>query len=124
MSNELKRVWERYVSSWQAGSLPEKLAIFETCLTRDCVYTDPLVTARGWSELSRYMLELQQNVPGVHFVTEQFLAHGAQSAARWQMLDGRGVKLGEGISYAEYDASQRLTQMKGFFELPPSTPAT
>jgi hypothetical protein len=120
MSNELDRVWERYVSSWQVGSTAEKRVLFDTCLATTCVYTDPLTTARGWDELAQYMLALQQQIPGARFVTEQFFAHQRRSVARWRMVDAEGTKLSEGISYAEYDEHQRLTRMTGFFDLPAS----
>lgn len=82
-----------------------------------------MITADGWEKLSGYMQSLQAQIPGVRFVTEQFLAHGRRSVARWSMLNGAGARLGEGISYAEYDEQQRLTTMTGFFEAPESSPA-
>jgi len=121
MDNELKAVWERYVSSWEVASLAERRQVFGTCLAPACVYTDPLTQARGWDELDLYMASFQQQVPGGHFVTEQFFAHHGRSAARWKMLSGEGLPLGEGISYAEYDEQHRLVSMTGFFEPPGSS---
>ena len=120
MNNELKAVWERYVGSWKTASVAEKRRIYETCLAPGCVYTDPLTQARGWDELTQYMASFQQQIPGGHFVTQEFLSHHGRSVARWQMLSGDGAPLGEGISYAEYDEQQRLVSMTGFFETPGS----
>ncbi len=120
MTNELKTVWECYVNSWKVVSPAEKWAIFATCLTPECVYTDPLTQAKGWDELSQYMLGFHEQIPGAHFVTEQFWAHHGRSVARWKMLNGAGLPLGEGISYAEYDQQQRLVTMTGFFDTPGS----
>ncbi len=116
MSNDLRPVWERYVAAWKGGSAAEKRAIFETCLSPACVYTDPLRVARGWDELGAYMLAFHEQLPGAHFVTEQFFAHHDRSAARWTMRDARGITIGDGISYAEYDAQRRLQAMTGLFE--------
>ena len=120
MNNELRAVWERYVRSWKVASLAEKHEIYATCLAPDCVYKDPLIEARGWDELTRYMTSFHQQIPGAHFVTQEFLSHHGRSVARWQMLSGDGAPLGEGISYAEYDEQQRLVTMTGFFEQPAS----
>jgi SnoaL-like domain len=118
MNHELREVWERYVGSWRVASVAEKRAIFPTCLAPACVYSDPLTEARGWDELAAYMAGFHEQIPGGHFVTEQFLTHQGRSVARWKMLSGDGAPLGEGISYAEYDEQQRLVRMTGFFEPP------
>ena len=76
--------------------------------------------ARGWDELAQYMASFHQQIPAGHFVTQQFFAHHNRSVARWKMLNGEGVPLGEGISYGEYDEQQRLVTMTGFFETPGS----
>ena len=120
MKNELRAVWERYVASWKVTSPAEKREIYATCLAPSCVYTDPLTQTRGWDELDQYMASFHQQLPGGHFVTEQFLAHHGRSVARWKMLSGEGLPVGEGLSYAEYDDQQRLVAMTGFFETPGS----
>jgi SnoaL-like protein len=121
MSNNLSRVWERYVGSWGVRDAAKKQAIFATCLASACIYADPLTTAHGWDELAQYMLDLERQIPGAHFVTDQFFAHHRRSVARWRMLNGAGTTLGEGISYAEYDDQDRLTCMTGFFDVPETT---
>ena len=118
MSNDLKAVWERYVDTWKAGTEAEKRARFAECLAPECVYTDPLAHAKGWDELIAYMASFHEQVPGGHFVTEYFLAHHGRSIARWKMLNASGAEIGNGTSYGEYDAQQRLVAMTGFFETP------
>lgn len=118
MEQNRRAVWERYVSSWKAASAEERQAIFSSCLAPDCVYTDPLVQAKGWAELTGYMHDFHQQIPGGHFVTERFIEHHQRSIAYWKMLNAEAVALGEGASYAEYDAQGRLVTMTGFFETP------
>jgi hypothetical protein len=118
MKNDPKAVWQRYAASWSATSEPEKREIFAECLAPGCVYTDPLVQAQGWDELSAYMVSFQRQLPGARFVTEYFLAHHGRSIARWKMLNGAGAEIGSGTSYGEYDAQNRLVAMSGFFETP------
>lgn len=121
MNNQLKAVWERYVGSWKVSSRAEKLEIYATCLAPTCVYSDPLTRAVGWDQLDEYMASFHEQIPGGHFVTEEFLSHSGRSVARWKMLSGDGRPLGAGFSYAEYDEQQRLVAMTGFFE-PPESP--
>lgn len=120
MKDELRQVWERYVRSWQVASLAEKRELYATCLAPACVYTDPLTRVTGWEQLAAYMLNFHEQVPGGHFVTQEFLAHHGRSVARWKMMSGAGAELGEGISYAEYDPQHFLVSMTGFFQLPAS----
>jgi SnoaL-like domain len=121
MHKEPRAVWERYVRSWKVIEPAEKREIFATCLAPNCIYTDPLIEARGWDELTQYMSSFHAQVPGGHFVTQQFFSHGRRSVARWQMVSAEGAPLGEGISYAEYDGQQQLLAVTGFFE-PPQSP--
>lgn len=120
MTKDRRTTWEGYVESWRATSMQEKRRLFEQCLSPNCVYIDPLARTRGWDELAAYMTEFHRQVPGGHFVTEQFITHHGKAMARWQMLNGDGVAMGEGVSYAEYDEAGRLTTMAAFFETPTS----
>ena len=118
MNDDLRDVWERYVRSWKVAAVAEKREMFRSCLAPACVYTDPLTQAKGWDELAAYMVGFHEQIPGGHFVTEQFLAYDRRSVARWKMLNGAGAAVSEGISYAEYDERHRLVTMTGFFETP------
>jgi len=123
MSNDLETVWESYVSAWKLTSIVEKRELFSTCLTPECVYTDPLTLARGWQELLDYMVRFHTQVPGAYFVTQRFLAHHRCSVAHWKMVNAEGLTLDEGISYAEYDDTGRLRNVTGFFTSPGSATA-
>jgi len=64
--------------------------IYASCLAPDCVYTDPLTKAKGWDELAAYMTAFHDQIPGGHFVTQQFFAHHQRSVARWTMAGRDG----------------------------------
>ncbi len=51
-------------------------------------------------------------------MTTYFLEHHGRSIARWNMVDGEGAVLGDGISYGEYGDDGKLVAMTGFFEPP------
>ena len=107
--------WERYASIWKAEGAAAKQQGCAAILDERVVYTDPLTQRSGWQELIAYMLEFHEQVPGGHFVTQEFRAHHGRSVARWNMVAGDGTVLGDGISYAEYTDDGKLRAMTGFF---------
>jgi SnoaL-like domain len=118
MNADARTVWDTYTESWRAPTAAEKRDLWQRCLSPACVYTDPLAVARGWGELTDYMLDFHRQVPGGHFVTEEFMAHHRRSVARWRMVGRDGTTIGTGMSYGEYDDDGKLVVMTGFF-LPP-----
>lgn len=116
MTNTLKDTWEIYVESWKVAA-EDKRELFKQCLATDCQYNDPQTLIHGWDNLLTYMQEFHQQIPGGYFVTTYYLTHSNKSIARWEMRAGENL-LGNGISYAEYNADGKLTSMTGFFESP------
>lgn len=113
-----KLVWEKYASAWREVTAQGKQDALRQSVADTCVYTDPLVQTEGHDELIAYMLAFHQQVPGGHFVTHYFLAHHNVSIARWNMANGDGTVIGEGISYGQYNEQGKLIAMTGFFDLP------
>ena len=64
------------------------------------------------------MLDFHKQIPGGNFVTTYFLAHSHKSIACWDMCDAQGNKIGEGISFGQYNNDSKLIAMTGFFEAP------
>lgn len=116
--NDLKKTWDAYASSWKAETPESKRTLFTEALAEDCTYTDPVTVREGWNELIEYMLEFHQQVPGGHFVTTRFWAHHGRSVAIWEMRDGSGNKLSDGVSHGQYNHNGQLVTMTGFFDLP------
>ena len=65
------------------------------------------------------MLGFHQQVPGGHFATTYFLAHHDVSIAKWNMVNGDGTIIGDGVSYGHYNEEGALVAMTGFFETLP-----
>jgi hypothetical protein len=117
MNDEARRkIWERYVEAWKLGAREAKAAALGDSVIAACTYRDPLAIAHGHAELISYMIEFHRQVPGGHFVTTHFQAHHDRSVARWNMVDGAGNVIGDGVSFGEYGESGMLTTMTGFFE--------
>jgi hypothetical protein len=113
-----QNTWETYTKSWSETDTSKRLELFEQCLSPDYVYTDPLIQATGYQQLSGYISELQKNVPGVGFVTTDFKNHHDRRLTHWNMVNGKGNILVQGISYGMYETDGRLKQMSGFYDLP------
>lgn len=114
----LQSIWDTYTASWKTDSAAERTALFTESLDPACTYNDPLATAQGWDQLTAYMDNFHSQVPGGHFVTHYFASHNQQSIAKWNMVDGTGQVIGEGVSYGRYNDRNRLVAMTGFFETP------
>lgn len=115
MNRTHRETWECYTAGWRAPTREEKLAACRECLDENCVYTDPLVVARGIEELVSYMVQFHEQVPGGHFVVTAFQEHHDRSIVHWELRSGSETKLGDGISYGEYGPDGRLRAMTGFF---------
>ena len=119
MDNKLpKNIWDTYTKSWSEFDLSKRETLFKQCLSPDCMYTDPLIQASGYEQLSGYLSELQKNIPGVKFIITDFKNHHDRSLAHWDMVDGKGNCLSQGASFGLYDSDGRLKQMTGFYEVP------
>ena len=118
MSTEFQSTWATYTAAWAADSEAARQRLLARAVHPDCCYADPLADLAGHDALSAYMRDLQRQVPGVHFVTQRFVAHHGRSMAQWQMRDGQQRTVGEGVSMGEYGDDGRLLRMTGFFEVP------
>jgi hypothetical protein len=116
MTDAKRTIWETYASAWKAAAADDKLAALRASVEPACVYRDPLTTAAGHGPLVDTMLGFHQQMPGAHFVTTYFLAHHDRSMARWNMVDGAGQVVGDGVSFGEYSDRGLLVAMTGFFE--------
>ncbi|MBM3572311.1 MAG: nuclear transport factor 2 family protein [Alphaproteobacteria bacterium] len=117
---EAKIIWEIYASAWRAAGAEAKQELLARSVSADAIYRDPLAECPGHLPLISYMLEFHQQVPGGYFETTYFLAHHQRSIAKWNMRDGAGQKIGEGVSYGEYGKDGKLIAMTGFFDPPPA----
>lgn len=117
MDDKIKISWENYALSWKAETSDEKRILFAKCLDNNCVYISPVITTHGWDELVTHMLEFHKNIPGGYFNTRYFRSYNNKSIAKWDMLNGEDVVMGDGISYCEYSKNGKLSSMTGFFDV-------
>ncbi len=115
---EAKLMWDTYASAWKAEVTAERRAALAASLAADAIYRDPLAECRGQEALEAYMTDFHRQVPGGYFETTWFLAHHGRSIAKWNMMARDGEKIGDGVSYVEYDAAGKLTSISGFFDVP------
>jgi hypothetical protein len=111
-----QKTWETYASAWKAESAEAKRALLGASLAPECSYLDPLASVSGWDELIGYMTQFHQQVPGGHFATRRFHFHDGQSVTQWDMLDGHGKVIGDGVSVGHYNEAGRLVAVRGFFD--------
>ncbi len=117
-TNAHESTLEIYGKSWSETDPSTRLKFFEQCLSPDCVYTDPASQVTGYDQLSGYMAEFQNKLPGGAFAATALQSHHDRSLMHWNMVDGKGNILSQGASYFLFAADGRLKQMTGFFESP------
>jgi hypothetical protein len=117
MTNPMMQTWETYTATWKEGPPDQRKALFETALSTDCVYRDPLGMARGWEALAAYIADFHAQIPGGHFVTRKFASHHQSSFAHWNMVNRQGDVIGEGHSFGQYDDAGKLISMTGFYDV-------
>lgn len=113
-----RTTWDTYGHAWAQPDPAERAALLETCLSSDCIYSDPGIQTTGHAQLSDYMAGVQHDVPGLRFVITEFASHHDRSLAHWSMVDGEGTELTPGVSYGWYGDDGKLLQMTGFFGAP------
>ena len=116
--DDRRQTWEMYGSAWTAETAEAKTAALRASADGACSYRDPLGGADGHAALVEYMLLFHRQVPGGHFETTYFQAHNDRSIAKWNMRNGQGVVIGEGVSCGAYGANGKLVSITGFFETP------
>ncbi len=117
---EYDATWNRYASSWKPMPDSDRRKLFASSLAESCHYKSPAGDTQGWDELAEHMEGFQEQLPGGHFVTTQFLTNQATGIAKWEMRDGDETVVGDGMSYCTFDDDGHLTLMAGFFEVPAS----
>jgi hypothetical protein len=121
-SNIFETTWNIYASTWSIQNEQQRLHTLQTCVTDNCVYTDPVIRVEGLHHLSGYMAEIQKNIPCVVFKKKWFNSHNHTSLVHWDMQDGHGNSITEGSSYIVYGANGVIQEMNGFF-VPPAPAA-
>jgi hypothetical protein len=118
MNTIQQTTWETYTRAWRETTPDAKAAALAQSVVSSCRYQDPLTSAQGHGELIDYMMDFHRQLPGGHFVTTSFAAHHDTSVARWNMVDGAGRVVGDGVSFGQYDHAGSLVEMTGFFDVP------
>jgi hypothetical protein len=118
MIDSKRMTWEKYAIAWREPSKERKLVCLRESVVPACTYRDPNTIIEGHGALADYMMAFHEHVPGGWFDTKSFLAHHGRSIAKWEMVDGAGKVIGDGVSYAEYDERGFLLSMNGFFDAP------
>lgn len=109
-------LWYRYAKIWSSDAAMRESEL-QDCLADNATYCDPGNELSGRAALSDLMGGFQNQVPGGRFEILQVIDHHDRSLARWALLNGDGVNLQHGASFATHDDKGRLKSINGFFPL-------
>ena len=110
--------WLEYTDIWSEPDRSKRLRLFNTVLSEDFVYTDPLVEIDDADALASYIDVFQQTFPGAHFAVKTFRTHHRQGLAEWNLIDAEGVLLHRGTSTVYYSADNKFERITGYFDVP------
>ncbi len=114
----LQHVLETYGQSWSTTDTVKRLQLFAECLHPEYTYTDPNIQTQGYEQLSVYMTEFQNSLPGGAFAATDLKTHHDRCLMHWNTVDAKGNILYQGASYFQLASDGRLLQMSGFFDAP------
>jgi len=115
MNNTLNASWQTYTKAWSEVNKNSRKTLLKQCLTSSAIYCDPNGTASGLDNISDYMAQFQQQIPGGFFKIKQQTEHNQKLLTQWELFNANDEIIMQGTSYGEYDLKGYLFKMTGFF---------
>jgi hypothetical protein len=105
-----------YCAAWDEPDRKRREKILDTVWAEAATYTDPTVHAVGKTQLIEHIDKVLARYPGSRIVRTSALdTHQGLARFTWKKVLADGTSLPEGIDFAEFEASGKLTRIIGFF---------
>lgn len=111
---------DRYIRSWNETDTLRRRALIEDTYAEHAVYTDPMITAKGWEAIDATIAAVQQMFPGhVFSLAGEVDAHHDTMRFQWHLAEpGAAEPLVIGFDVAVLDEG-RIRQVHGFLDKVP-----
>lgn len=111
---------DRYIRSWNETDTLRRRALIEDTYAEHAVYTDPMITAKGWEAIDATIAAVQQMFPGHVFnLAGEVDAHHDTMRFQWHLAEpGAAEPLVIGFDVAVLDEG-RIRQVHGFLDKVP-----
>ena len=108
---------DAYMCAWAEVDPARRLELLRHCWRDDGVFADSMGSAEGPAGLSAYIEAAQQVMPGAR-LERAGAATLVLDRARfaWRAVAADGTPLGQGVNFAEFDATGRIARLSGFWD--------
>lgn len=112
----LEAVVRRYVQAWNTPDDEARAALLASCFAEDGVYVDPAVQLAGRAALLDHSRRFAEHWPAATIVlTSGVDVHHGRACFTWQVRDGAGRPVRDGLDVVETGADGLLRRVVGFF---------
>lgn len=117
---DIQQVLSSYAAAWNEADPVKRLTLLEHCWSDDGQYMDPAGTAYGREQLSGYIGEFHQRMPGARIeLISGASEHNSRIYFKWQLISGDGIVKIDGVDFGSISTDGRLQEIVGFFGAPP-----
>lgn len=107
---------DRYCEAWSDPDPARRAAALADVWAPGATYTDPTIHAEGGEALLAHIAGVHSQLPGARIVrVSELQAHHDAARFAWQVILPDGSTLPEGLDFAIFDASSKITRIVGFF---------
>ena len=90
MSDRRVKTYDLYLAAWSAVPDAERVRMLEESLSETIVFTNPMQTRRGLSDVAKHLEGFQVRSPGGSFRMNNMVGWGTVAMAEWQLVDAKG----------------------------------
>jgi hypothetical protein len=117
-TTDLQAIVDDYFVAWNSVDPAVRQATIAAIYAREARVCDPLVDVAGHDQLAALFTQFHETYPGCSFRQRGAIdAHHQLLRWGWEMVDGEGNVMLDGLDVALLDADAKLSFVAGFFGL-------
>jgi len=111
----INEIWDIYRTCWNTNNSIQRIEKLQKILADDFEYKDPNFEVYGYTQLSEYMAQFQEEFKGASFITKDISIHHNRCLIHWHVINENKEVLSNGTSYVLYE-NNKLKEITGFFK--------
>jgi len=111
----IDEIWDIYRTCWNDSNSIQRTQKSQNILTDDFEYRDPTIEIKGYTQLSEYMKQFQEQFGSASFITTDINIHHNRCLVHWNMVNDKNEVMSKGTSFVLCD-NNKLKQITGFFK--------
>lgn len=116
MTTSQQQIIDSYFECWNASNAEQRAEAIAKTWAEEATSSDPLAQVTGHDDLAAMFVGTQEAYPGHTFrQVGELDTHHNLLRWGWEMIDGAGNRVLDGIDVALFGDDGRLTYLAGFF---------